>query len=70
MDWIGMSFSIIGLYYLPSNFRAGMGLFIIGNILWVTYAVPNGAWSVVAVNSIFLILNIRGFLKGNKNAIV
>lgn len=64
MDWIGVALSLTGMYLLPTHYKAAITLFIIGNFVWIAYALPNGIWSIVGLQCVFLGLNVRAWRRG------
>lgn len=64
MDWLGVALSIGGMWLLPKHYKWAIALFIIGNFVWIGYALPNGIWSIVGLQCVFFCLNVRALRKG------
>lgn len=64
MDYLGAALSLFGMWLLPTRYKWAIGLFIIGNFVWIGYALPNGIWSIVGLQVVFFALNVRAWRKG------
>lgn len=62
MDWLGIVFIMVGVYLIGSKKRIGFLSSLFGNVLWIYFGYSTGIVSVIAINTIFLFLNSRGFI--------
>jgi len=62
LDWIAAVANVIGLYALPKRRMVGMSFFVISSITFGVWAWSEEVWSLVALQTILLILNIRTIL--------
>lgn len=62
MDWLGVGLNIGGMWLLPTHFRLAIGLFIVSNFVWLSYALRRRIWSIASLQVIFFCLNVRALL--------
>jgi len=43
----------------------GFWIFLLSNVLWITWAWPDQAWALVALQVVLAAMNIRGLKKAN-----
>lgn len=60
MDWFAMIFTIAGVWLLGSQKASGFVFGMIGNVLWVGFALNTGQLRILGLNVLFFALNIRG----------
>ena len=58
-----MLFTFIAIYTLGNKNRNGFFIMMLGNTSWIIMAIMVDSLAMVFVNLVFLIMNIRGFLK-------
>ncbi|BDD03961.1 hypothetical protein [Aureibacter tunicatorum] len=63
IDWIGISLALLAVYLLGNKKKLGFIVFAISNIVWMYlgFVMMNSIGTAVG-NSIFLIINIRGYI--------
>lgn len=62
MDWIGAAINVIGWYVMPKNRLAATCIFLISNIVWISWGIGHTTWSIVILQGCFVFLNIRAVL--------
>lgn len=66
MDWLGVALSIGGMWLLPKYYHWAIGLFIVSDFAWAAYGFQGGVWSIVGLQCVFFVLNVRALWKGKK----
>lgn len=67
LDWAAMGLSVIAMILLGNKMKWGFVFFLVANLTWIVLAVVIlNSWAIAIGNSIFLVTNLRGFLKWNK----
>lgn len=70
LDWLGMALSLMAVYQLGNKKRIGFLTFILGNAVWVYLGLfPMNSLGVAVGNSVFLVMNARGYLKWTREGI-
>lgn len=64
MDWLGVALSIGGMWLLPKYYKWAIALFILSNFVWTAYGLQGGVWSIIGLQCVFLVLNVRALAKG------
>ena len=63
-QWPAMAVTVIAAYFVassqPRRRRAGFWLYLVGNVLWVTWGVHSGAYALVLLQVLLAIMNVRG----------
>ena len=67
VDWIAMMLTLTAIYMLGNKSRGGFITMMGGNTCWVLLGVLTGSLGLIAANIVFLIMNLRGFVKWGKN---
>jgi hypothetical protein len=67
IDWFGMVATLLAVWFLGNKNRYGFISFIISNLAWIAVGFFAVSHAIVIGNAIFLVINIRGFLKWKKN---
>jgi len=70
MDWIATVFVLLGYVLAGYKYKWAFLYSIIGSVIWVWYAYSIELWSLVAVNSVFIVIgtiSLRKWLKDSKN---
>jgi hypothetical protein len=49
-----------------SNRNWGFWLFLLSNLLWLVWAIPQSAWALAILQISLALMNIRGVLKSEK----
>jgi hypothetical protein len=62
-DWIAMVLSVASLWMLGSRKRSGFVMMAVGNAAWIIYGVMAKNLPVVISNAVFVVLNLRGYVK-------
>jgi hypothetical protein len=69
LDWMAMILSVAAMILLGNKVKWGFVFFLIANLTWIALSVLLlNSWAIAIGNSIFLITNLRGFIKWNKTA--
>lgn len=64
LDWLAMSLSLLSVYLLGNKNRVGFLVFAASNSTWIFLGLTWMTSLGIAVgNTIFLFMNIRGFVK-------
>jgi hypothetical protein len=64
LDWLAMALSLLAVYLLGNKNRIGFVSFVTANTLWVYLGIALiGSYGIAVGNFVFLIMNVRGFLK-------
>lgn len=67
LDWLAMALSLLSVYLLGNRNRAGFLLFAASNSTWIFLGLTWMTSLGIAVgNTIFLFMNIRGFVNWRK----
>ena len=61
LDWGAMSFSLLALYLIGQRNRLGFLSFIAANVCWVSIGWLTMSLAIMAGNTVFLFLNLRGY---------
>lgn len=59
MDWIGVALNLTGWYLMPTRKILAIKIFLIGNVLWFTWAASREIYSIVFIQLCFAVLNVR-----------
>ena len=63
MDWIGAGLNIIGLFLLADYRRYAMYVYLLSSISFIVWGTLNETWSIVTLQCVLLILNMRVIIK-------
>ncbi len=63
MDWIGAVLTLIATYLLASHRRQAVRVFLLSSILFLVWAIREEVWSLVMLQSVLIVLNIRTLYK-------
>jgi hypothetical protein len=64
LNYSGLLATLIGVWFLSSHkYKIGFAVSILSCIIWITIAYIDGIWSLLILNTILLILDIRGYYK-------
>jgi hypothetical protein len=70
IQWPAMIVTISAAWYVGADRRDnrnwGFWLFLLSNLLWIIWAIPNSAWALAILQISLAIMNIRGVLKSAK----
>ncbi len=66
MDWIGAALNVIGLYLLADHHLYAMYVYLLSSVSFIVWGTLNETWSIVALQSVLLILNMRVIIKWRK----
>lgn len=67
VDWLAMVLTLTAIYMLGNKSRTGFITMMGGNSCWVLLGVLIGSLGLIAANIVFLIMNLRGFVKWGQN---
>ena len=62
MDWLAVALGLTAWFVMPHRRLLAMALLLVGNVVWLSYALPRGLWGVVGLNTAYMILNARTIL--------
>jgi len=67
LDWLAIILSVVALVLLGNKMKWGFVFFLFANVTWLVLTVLIlNSWAIAIGNTIFLITNLRGFIKWNK----
>ncbi len=67
MDWIGAGLNIIGLFLLADYRRHAMYVYLLSSISFIVWGTLNETWSIVTLQCVLFILNMRVIIKWRQN---
>lgn len=62
-DWVATVLTMIAIYLLGNKRKVGFVIMILGNLCWVALGVIVHSIALVIANVVFIIMNLRGFVK-------
>jgi hypothetical protein len=72
LQWPAMAVTVAGAWLVASRSKQrrnwGFWMFLLGNVLWVAWGWPAGAYALVALQVFLAALNIRGTWKTSDEA--
>ena len=67
LQWPAMVVTVVAAWYIASSHKSkrnwGFGLFLVSNVLWVTWGLYSSALALVILQVCLAALNIRGAMK-------
>jgi len=67
LDWLAIILSVVAMVLLGNKMKWGFVFFLFANVTWLVLTVLIlNSWAIAIGNTIFLITNLRGFIKWNK----
>ena len=66
-DWVGMTGTFLGLWFLSKQRKLGFLLGSIGCLGWLAFGIITGSMPSVFSNVIYIGMNIRGWRKWKRN---
>lgn len=67
LEWPAMAVSLAAAWWLgskkPKKRIVAFCLLIVGNIMWIAWGWPEGAWALIALNVGLMGLNVRAIMK-------
>ena len=66
MGWIGNIFIVIGLWYIGNKKRWAFVFSMIGEAVWVVYAMTIGLYDLAAICVVFFALAARNYYEWGK----
>lgn len=67
MDWIGAALNVLGLFLLADHKLKAMYVYTLSSVAFIVWGVWTQTWSIVALQSVLLILNVRVIVKWRNN---
>ena len=65
-----MAISLAAAYWLgstkPQKRIVAFFMLIVGNLMWIAWAWPEGAWALIALNVGLMALNVRAIMKNEQ----
>jgi hypothetical protein len=69
LQWPAMASSIAAAYLVGSSRKgrrnAGFWIFLLSNILWLVWSVPEKAWALATLQLALGVMNVRGLFKSD-----
>ena len=64
LNYSGLLATLLAVWFFSSHkYKIGFAVAILSCILWIAIAYIDNVWSLLILNAILLILDIRGYLK-------
>jgi nicotinamide riboside transporter PnuC len=67
MDWIALVFTLLGRLLIAKRSIFAFAAFVVGDVLWALWAFPQGLFSLLIVNLVFLAADLYGWCKWVKD---
>ena len=67
LDWIGMIFLLLGVFFLSEQKKFGFVLSAISNIFWVGFGILSESLPTIVLNLGLLGLNTKGYFKWKRD---
>lgn len=72
LQWPAMAVTIYAAFLIgsqnPKRRIFGFCMFILSNVLWITWGWYDEAWALIALNATLMMMNIRGIIKNEIGA--
>lgn len=72
LQWPAMVITVFATWLVGSTDarrrRIGFWVFLISNLMWATWAVPEQAWALLALQLGLAVMNVRGYLRQRRLA--
>lgn len=69
LDWLAMALSLLAVWLIGNKNQWGFIVFICANLLWIVLGMTLlNSLGILLGNFFFLVTNIRGFVRWNRNA--
>lgn len=70
LNYSGLSATLLAVWFFSSHkYKIGFAVSILSCILWIAIAYIDNVWSLLILNAILLILDIRGYFKKDSQKI-
>jgi hypothetical protein len=71
VDWLGMVFTILSLYYLGKHYKRGFLFSIASSLCWMVFGFLVHSWAAIVSNLIYILFSIKAWhqWKADQNAI-
>ena len=70
LDWAAMLLSVAAMVLIGNKNKYGFVAFLLANLVWITVgATLMHSYGIVIGNAVFLVTNLRGFLKWKQPAV-
>ncbi|MDX1582207.1 MAG: PnuC protein [Thermoanaerobaculia bacterium] len=66
-DWAAMATTFLAVYMLGNHSRSGFVVFMISNLCWMATGYLAESQAMIWGNAIFLVVNLRGWLKWGRD---
>ena len=63
VDWTGFALTLGSLYMLGNHRRVGFLLGAASSVAWCAFSVMADSQATVVANSVFFVMNLRGYVK-------
>lgn len=61
MSWVAAFFTLAGVVLLARKRRVGWVVCVVGNVLWISYALATRQWPILMLDGVFLVVNALGW---------
>lgn len=66
LGWIGDALLVGGIWFLSEKKRWAFLVSAVGSVVWGVNGYTSGMWDLVALNIVFIAINIKGFVGWKK----
>ena len=63
IQWVANILTVSGVWILAKKDRSALLLLVVGNLLWMCYAISVHMWALVTINLVMTILDVRAWYK-------
>lgn len=61
MSWVAAFFTLAGGLMLARKLTLGWVMLLVGNVLWITFAIATRQWPILMLDGVFLVVNADGW---------
>jgi len=67
LQWPAMAVTVTAAWLVASSDlkrrKYGFWVFLLSNVLWITWAIPSKAWALIVLQILLFAMNVRGAAK-------
>ena len=67
VDWLGMLFIVLAIYFIGEKQRKGFLLGMLGSISWLIFSVMVESFASILLNVVMIGLYLRGYYKWSRH---
>ena len=67
VDWVGMVFAMLSLFYLGKHRKRGFVLGLLCNVCWMVFGVMTESAGNIVANLAYAVFNVRGWRQWEKD---